>query len=65
MPVGHNCLHLEFQPYLSSDTDSCKYEKLPNIFIHACKKYYRKNDYVEKERPGFVNLCFDLLHRNS
>jgi len=45
--LGQNCLHLTFLPYLSSETYSRKYEKLPNIVINACKKYYRKNVFVE------------------
>ena len=35
--LGQNCLHLTFKPYLSSETYSRKYEKLPNIVVHACK----------------------------
>ena len=33
--LGQNCLHLTFKPYLSSETYSRKYEKLPNIVVHA------------------------------
>jgi len=40
--LGQNCLHLTFKPYLSSETYSRQYEKLPSIVVHACKKYYRK-----------------------
>ena len=32
--------------FLSSETYSGKYEKLPNIVINACKKYYRKHVFV-------------------
>jgi len=35
--LGQNCLHLTFKPYLSSETYSRKYEKLPNKVVHACK----------------------------
>ena len=35
--LGQNCLHLTFKPYLSSETYSRQYEKLPNIVVHACK----------------------------
>jgi len=40
MPVGflgQKYLHLTFKPYLSSETYSREYEKLPNIDIYACK----------------------------
>jgi len=35
--LGQYCLHLTFETYLSSETYSRKYEKLPNIIIRACK----------------------------
>jgi len=35
--LGQNCLHLTFKPYLSSKKYFHKYEKLPNIVVHACK----------------------------
>ena len=35
--LGQNCLHLTFKPYLSSETYSRKYEKLPNIVVNSCK----------------------------
>ena len=34
--LGHNCLHLTFEQYLSSETYSSKFEKLPNIVILVC-----------------------------
>ena len=34
--LGQNCLHLTFKPYLSSEIYFRKYEKLPNIVVHAC-----------------------------
>ena len=40
--LGQNCLHLTFLPYLSSETYSRKYEKPPNIVIHACKILQKK-----------------------
>ena len=38
MPVsyGQNCLQLIFQPFLSSETYSRKYEKLPNVVTFTC-----------------------------
>ena len=36
--LGQTCLHLTFKPYLSSETYSRKYKKLPNIVIHAWKR---------------------------
>ena len=33
--LGQNCLHLTFEQYLSSETYSRKYEKLPNI-VNCC-----------------------------
>ena len=40
--LGQNCLHLTLKPYLSSETYSCKHEKLPNIVVHACKNITEK-----------------------
>ena len=40
--LGHNCLHLTFEPYLSSETFSRKYEKLLNIVIHGCENITEK-----------------------
>ena len=40
--LGQNCLHLTFKPYLSSETYSRKYEKLPNIVVHARKILQKK-----------------------
>jgi len=40
-----------FKPYLSSETYSRKYEKLPNIVIHACKNM-TKNEFVENVWPA-------------
>jgi len=41
-------------PYLSSETYSRKYKKLPNLFkvIHACKNMTEKNEFVEKVWPA-------------
>jgi len=40
--LGQNCLHLTFKPNLSSETYSRKYEKLPNIVVHARKILQKK-----------------------
>ena len=48
-------------------TYSRKYEKLPNIVIHACKNITEKM-YLLKclaRKFGFVYLRFDPLRRNS
>jgi len=47
--LGQNCLHLTFQPYLSSGTYSRKYQKLPNIVIHACK--------IITENMNLLKMC--------
>jgi len=52
--LGQNCLHLTFKPYLSSETYSRQYEKLPSIVVHACK-ILQKNVFVENVWP--VNLA--------
>jgi len=58
--LGQNCLHLTFQPYLSSETYSRKYEKLPNIVIHACKNMTEKINLI-KMSGQVVYLRFDPL----
>jgi len=40
--LGQHCLHLTFKPYVSSETYSLKYEKLPNVVIHACKILHKE-----------------------
>jgi len=50
-----NCLHLTFEPYLSSETYSRKYEKQPNIVTHACK-IYRKSEFVDNVWPANSTL---------
>jgi len=51
--LGQNCLHLTFKPYLSSETHSRKYEKLPNI--NSCMwTYWRKNDIVKMSGPQIL-----------
>jgi len=40
--LGQNCLHLTFKPYLGSESNSHKHEKLQNIVIHACKNVTEK-----------------------
>jgi len=54
MPVslGQNCLHLTFLPYLSSETNSRKYEKLPYIVIYACKSITKNIEFVENVWPA-------------
>jgi len=49
--LGQTCLHLTFLPYLSSETYSRTYEKLPNIVIYACKNMTEKNEFVENVWP--------------
>ena len=50
--LGQNCLYLTFQPYLSSETFSRKYETLPNIVFYACKNY-RYEKCRNATKPGF------------
>ena len=54
--VGQNCLHLTFKQYLSSETYSSKYEKLPNIVILACKNITRKMNLLKISGPQ-IWLC--------
>ena len=54
--LGQNYLHLTFEQYVSSETYSRKYEKLQNIVIIACKKYYRTNAFVENVWPASLAL---------
>jgi len=54
--LGQNCLHLTFQSYLSSETYSRKYEKLPNIVIHACKNITEKIILLKMSGPQ-IWLC--------
>ena len=54
--LGQNCLHLTFEQYLSSETYSRKYEKLPNIVILACKSITEKNAFVENAWPANLDL---------
>ena len=42
--------------YLSSETCSCKYEKLPNIVIHACKNITEKMYLLKMSGPQ-IWLC--------
>ena len=51
-----NCLHLTFKPYLSSETYSRKYEKLPNIVVHA-RKILQKKMYLLKMSGPQIWLC--------
>ena len=54
--LGQNCLHLTFEQYLSSETYSRKYEKLPNIVILACQNITEKNAFVENVWPANLVL---------
>ena len=54
--LGQNCLHLTFSSSLSSETYCRKYEKLPNIVIHACKNITEKNNLLKMSGPQ-IWLC--------
>jgi len=54
--LGQNCLHFTFEQYLSSETYSHKYEKLPNIVVRACKNITEKNAFVENVWPAILAL---------
>jgi len=54
--LGQNCLHLTFKPYLSSETYSHQYEKLPSIVVHACK-ILQKKMYLLKMSGPQIWLC--------
>jgi len=54
--LGQNCLHLTFKSYLSSETYSRKYKKLPNIVIHACKNITEKMNLLKMSGPQ-IWLC--------
>jgi len=64
--LGQNCLHHTFSPYLSSETYSRKYEKLPNIVIYACENITKKWICWKcvARKFGFVYLRFDPMPRN-
>ena len=53
--------------YISSESDTRKHEKLPNIVIHACKNITKKWLFWKSvaRKFGFVCLCFDQLRWNS
>jgi len=54
--------------YLRSETYSHKYEKLPNIVVHACKNITEKNEICWKcvaRKIVFVYLRFNPLCPNS
>jgi len=65
--LGQNCLHLTFKPYLSSETYSRQYEKLPSIVVYACTLLHKKCICWKclARKFGFVCLRFDPLRRNS
>jgi len=53
--LGQSCLHLTFKPYLNIETYFCKYEKLPNIVVPACK-ILQKYVFVENVWPANLAL---------
>ena len=54
--LGQYCLHLTILPYLSRETYSRKYEKLPNIVIHECKNNTEKMYLLKMSGPQ-IWLC--------
>jgi len=54
--LGQNCLHLTFEQYLSSETYSRKYKKLPNIVFLACKNITEKMHLLKISGPQ-IWLC--------
>jgi len=54
--LGQNCLHLTFEQYLSNETYSRKYKKLPNIVILACKNITEKMHLLKISGPQ-IWLC--------
>jgi len=60
--LGQNCLHLTFEQYLSSETYFCKYEKLPNIVILACKNITEKMHLLKMSGPH-IWLCLLFTFR--
>jgi len=58
--LGQYCLHLTFEPYLSSKTYSRKYEKLPNIVIQASKNNTEKM-YLLKTSGPQIWLCLFMF----
>jgi len=58
--LGQNCLHYTFKPYL---TYFGKYEKLPNIVIHACKNKTEKMNLLKVCGPQ-IRLCLFTFQPN-
>jgi len=58
--LGQYCLHLTFLLYLSSKTYSRKYEKLPNIVIHACKNITEQMYFLKMSGPQ-IWLCLFMF----
>jgi len=48
--LGQNCLHHTFN-HISSETYSLKYEKRPNLVIHACKNITEKMNLLKMYGP--------------
>jgi len=58
--LGQKCLHLTFEQYLSSETYSRKYEKLPNIVILACKNITETMHLLKMSGPQ-IWLCLFMF----
>jgi len=67
LTIIKNCpndvLHLTFLSYISSETYSRKYEKLPNIVIHTCKNMTEKM-YILKMYGPQIWLCLFTFRPN-
>ena len=51
-------LFTSYIPYLSSETYSCKYKKLPNIVIHACTNMTEKMNLLKMSGPQTYLFTF-------
>jgi len=60
--LSQNCLHLTFEQYLSSETYSRKYEKLPNIVILACQNITEKMHLLKMSGPQIWLCIFVSTH---
>jgi len=60
--IGQTCLHLTFYPHLSSETYSCKYEKLPNTVINACNNITEKMNLLKMCGPQIGPWLFTFWH---
>ena len=57
--LGQNCGHLTFEQYLSSETYSRKYEKLPKVIL-ACKNITEKMHLLKMSGPQ-IWLCLFMF----